>query len=88
MSYPRKDADRRHVAHSSVGRGDHTTRCVRLADETEVRRRRRLGAYAEPTTLDEIRPYTEGEGGAYNCLVLREGDTSTSRYKSIKVKVS
>ena len=29
---------------------------------------------AEPTTLDEIRPYTEGEGGPHNCLVLREGD--------------
>ena len=30
---------------------------------------------AEPTTLDEIHPYTEGVGGKHNCLVLRAGDT-------------
>eukprot|EP01052_Picozoa_sp_SAG31_P022859 SAG31_NODE_1843_length_7106_cov_7.400742_1_plen_527_part_00 len=33
---------RRHVALSSVGRGDHTLRCARLADEAVVKRHRRL----------------------------------------------
>ena len=33
---------RRHVALSSVGRGDHTLRCAWLADEAVVKRHRRL----------------------------------------------